>query len=126
MGTDQIGSETPGLELLGSTGTALCANDLGFSFHHQRMNTLGVAAIEAVTEVVEALGNATRLFKGIDAQGHQLVLTLLGQALNDVDVLARKVLMNKENAHRLRDAVAIPPCPGTHPEAAAGRRPCAA
>ena len=36
---------------------------------------------------------------GIDGQGHQLVLPMLGQALSDVDVLARKILMNEENPH---------------------------
>jgi hypothetical protein len=63
------------------------------------MDPIGVAAIKAVTEVVEALGDATPAIQSIDAQGHQLVLPLLSQALNDVDVLPWKVLMNEENSH---------------------------
>ena len=49
--------------------------------------------------MVEALGNATPPVQGIDAQGHQLMLPMLGQALNDVDVLPWKILMNEENSH---------------------------
>ena len=63
------------------------------------MHTLGVAAIEALTEMVEALGHATPTIQSIDAQSHHLVLALLGQALNDVDVLPRKVLMNEKDPH---------------------------
>ena len=99
MGTDQIGRETPVLELLSCTGTALSTNHLGFSFHDQGMNTFGGAAIKAVTEVVEALGNAMLPVEGIDTQGHQLVLSLLGKALSDMKILARKILMNEENSH---------------------------
>ena len=99
MGTDQIGREAFPFELLSSTGTSLGTNDLGFCFHHQGMDTLGVAAIKAVTEMLEALGDATPAIQSIDAQGHQLVLPLLSQALNDVDVLPWKVLMNEENSH---------------------------
>ena len=87
------------LELLSRTGTALGTDDLGFSFHQQGMKTICVAAIEAVTEMVEALWNATTTIKVIDAKGHQLVLPLLGQTLNDVDVLPWEVLMNEENSH---------------------------
>ena len=63
------------------------------------MNALGVAAFEAVAEMVKAVGNATPTIQSIDAQGHHLVLALLSQALNDVDVLPWKVLMNEENSH---------------------------
>ena len=63
------------------------------------MNVLGVATIEAITEMVEALGHATTPIQRINPQGHQLVLALLGQALNDVDVLTRKVLMNEKDPH---------------------------
>ena len=99
MGTNQIGREAFRFELLGSTGTALGADDLRFRFHHQGMDTFGVAAIKAVTEVVEALGDPTPAIQRIDAQGHQLVLPLLSQALNDVDVLPWKVLMNEKDPH---------------------------
>ena len=51
------------------------------------------------------------------------MLPLLCQALNDVDVLPWKVLMNEENPHEFRDAAAIPPCPGILP-AAAGADTC--
>ena len=47
----------------------------------------------------EALGHATPAIQRIDTEGHQLVLPLLGQALNDVDVLPWKVLMNEEDPH---------------------------
>ena len=63
------------------------------------MDTLGVATIKAVTEVVEALGDPTPAIQSIDAQGHQLVLPLLSQALNDVDVLPWEVLMNEKDSH---------------------------
>ena len=99
MGTDQIRCEALRLELLSSTGTALGTNDLGFSLHYQGMHPLGVATIKAVTEMVEALGNATATIKSIDAKGHQLVLPLLGQTLNDVDVLPGEVLMNEKDSH---------------------------
>ena len=49
--------------------------------------------------MVEALGNATATIKSIDAKGHQLVLPLLGQTLNDVDVLPGEVLMNEKDSH---------------------------
>ena len=90
------------------------------------MNTLGVAAIKAVTEMLEALGHATPTIKSLDAQGNQLVLALLRQAMNDMDVLPWKVLMDEKNPHEFRVAAAIPPCPEILPGAAAGRTPCAA
>ena len=99
MGADQIGNKPLSFELFSCAGTALSADDLGFRLHHQRMHTLGVASIEAVTEMVEALWNATTTIKVIDAKGHQLVLPLLGQTLNDVDVLPWEVLMNEKDSH---------------------------
>ena len=99
MGTDQIGREALGLELLSSTCTALGTNDLGFCFHHQGMNTLCVAAIKAITDMGEALGHATPAIQRIDTEGYQLVLPMLGQTLNDMDVLPWKVLMNEEDPH---------------------------
>ena len=59
------------------------------------MNTTGVAAIKAVTEMLEAVGHTTPSIESIDAQSNQLMLPLLCQALNDVDVLPWKVLMNE-------------------------------
>ena len=99
MGTDQIWREAFRFELLGSTGTGLGTNDLGFCFHHQWMHTLCVAAIKAITDMGEALGHATPTIQRIDTEGHQLVLPMLGQALNDMDVLPWKVLMNEEDPH---------------------------
>ena len=99
MGTDQIGREAFRFELLGSTGTGLGTNDLGFCFRQERMKTICVAAIEAVTEVVEALWNSTPAIQLINAQCHQVVLPLLGQAPNDVDVLPGEVLMNEKDSH---------------------------
>ena len=99
MGTDQIRREALRLELLSSTGTSFGTDDLGFRFHDQGMNTLGVAAIKAVAEMIEALRNATPPIQRINPQGHQLMLALLGQPLNDVNVLTRKVLMNEKDSH---------------------------
>ena len=58
----------------------------------------GVAAIEAVTEMVKALGNAATTIKSIDAKGHQLVLPLQSKPLNDVDVLTRNCLLYTSDA----------------------------
>ena len=99
MGTDQIRNKPLGLELLSSPSTSLSTNDLRFGLHHQGVHTWGVAAIEAVAEMAETFGHATTPIQRINPQGHQLVLTLLGQALNDVDVLPREVLMNEKNPH---------------------------
>ena len=99
MCTDQIGSKTFRLELLSSTGTALSTDDLCFRFHDQGMDPWSVAAIEAVTEIIESLGHATPPIQSIDPQGHQLMLALLGQPLNYVNVLTRKVLMNEKDSH---------------------------
>ena len=99
MGTDQIRRETLRLELLSSTGTALGTDDLGFRFHRQGMNPWSVAAIEAVAVVIKALRHATPAIQRIYPQGHQLMLALLGQPLNDVNVLTRKVLMNEKDPH---------------------------
>ena len=99
MGTDQIGNKPIGFELFSRAGTALGTDDLGFRLHHQGMNTLGVAAIEAIAEVVEAFRNTTTSIKIIDSQGHQLMLALLRQPLNDMNVLTRKVLMNEKDPH---------------------------
>ena len=63
------------------------------------MDPLGVATIEAITEMVEALGHATTSIQRIDSQGHQLMLALSSQPLNDVNVLTRKVLMNEKDPH---------------------------
>tara|TARA_B000000565_G_scaffold141356_1_gene106909 strand:+ start:348 stop:539 length:192 start_codon:yes stop_codon:yes gene_type:complete len=63
------------------------------------MNTLGIAALKAVTEMLEALGHTPPTIKSIDAQGNQLMLALLGQPLNDMNVLTRKVLMNEKDPH---------------------------
>ena len=99
MATDQIRCESLALELLSRTGTALGTDDLGFSFHQKGMKTICVAAIEAVTEVVEALWNSTPAIQLINAQCHQVMPTLLGQPPNDVDVLPGEVLMNEKNSH---------------------------
>ena len=99
MGTDQIGCEPLLLELFSGTGAAFRSDDLGFCFHHQGMNTLGIAALKAVTEMLEALGHTPPTIKSIDAQGNQLMLALLGQPLNDMNVLTRKVLMNEKDPH---------------------------
>ena len=63
------------------------------------MDPWSVAAIEAVAEMIETLGHATPPIQSIDPQGHQLMLALLGQPLNDVNVLTRKVLMNEKDSH---------------------------
>ena len=76
--------------------------------------------------MLEALGHAPPTIKSIDAQSNQLMLALLGQPLNDMNVLTRKVLMNEKDPHELRDAAAIRPCPGILPAAAANKTPCAA
>ena len=99
MGTNQIRRESLRLKLLSRTGTALGTDDLGFSFNQQGMKTICVTAIEAVTEVVEALWNSTPAIQLINAQCHQVMLTLLGQPPNDVDVLPGEVLMNEKNSH---------------------------
>ena len=49
--------------------------------------------------MIEAFGHATTPIQRINPQGHQLVMALVGQALNDVDVLPRKVLMNEKDPH---------------------------
>ena len=49
--------------------------------------------------MIEALRHATPPIQRIDPQGHQLMLALLGQPLNDVNVLTRKVLMNEKDPH---------------------------
>ena len=68
------------------------------------MDALGITASKFVAEMVQAFGHATPAIQSIDAKGHQLVLPLLGQALNDVDVLPRKILMNeKQNMIRPKD-----------------------
>jgi len=87
------------------------------------MNPFGVAAIQAVAEMIQAVRNATAAIERIDSKSHQLVLPLLRQTPNDVDVLTRKILMDEKNPHRLRDAAAIQPCPGIHPGATADKTP---
>ena len=87
------------------------------------MHSLGVAAVQAVAEMIQAVGNATAAIEMIDPKSDQLVLPLLRQAPDDVDVLSRKILMDEKNPHRLRDAAAIPPCPGIHPGATADKTP---
>ena len=89
------------------------------------MDPLGVTASEFVAEMGQAFWHATPAIQSIDPKGHQLVLPLLSQALNDVDVLTWKVLMNEKNPHEIRDAEAIPPCPEILPAKAAGRTPSA-
>ena len=49
--------------------------------------------------MLEALGHAPPTIKSIDAQSDQLMLALLGQPLNDMNVLTRKVLMNEKDPH---------------------------
>ena len=58
------------------------------------MDPWSIAAIEAVAEIVEALWHVTPPIQRLDPQSHHLMLALLGQPLNDVDVLTRKILMN--------------------------------
>ena len=99
MGTNQIGREAFCLEMLSSTGTTLSTNDLGFCFYQQMMKPLGVSAIEAVTKIIEILRNSTTAVQFINAKCPQVMLPLLGQALNDVDVLPWKILMNEKNSH---------------------------
>tara|TARA_Y100001954_G_scaffold153526_1_gene163339 strand:+ start:258 stop:578 length:321 start_codon:yes stop_codon:yes gene_type:complete len=74
--------------------------------------------------MLEALRHATPAIQRIDPQGHQLMLALLGQPLNEMYVLTRKILMNEKDPHELKDAAAIPPCPGIIP--AADKTLCAA
>ena len=90
------------------------------------MDPWSVAAIEAVAVVIKALRHATPAIQRIYPQGHQLMLALLGQPLNDMYVLTRKILMNEKDPHELKDAAAIPPCPGIIPAAAADKTLCAA
>ena len=125
MGTDQIRSKPLGLELLSRPGTPLSTDDFGFRLHYQGVNPLGVATIEVVPEMVQRLRQRPAAIESVNPQGHQLVLTLLSQALNDVKVLAGKVLMDKEDLHQLTDVAMTLPCPGILPTAAAGRSPCA-
>ena len=66
MGADQIGNKPLSFELFSKCGTASARMILVSGLHHQRMHTLGVAAIEAVTEMVEALECHTTI-KVIDA-----------------------------------------------------------
>ena len=99
MGTNQIGRKAFGFEPLSSTGTTLSTNDLGFCFHQQVMKPLGVSAIEAVTKIIKTLGDSTRAVQLINAKCHQVMLPLLGQALDNVDVLPWKILMNEKNPH---------------------------
>ena len=73
--------------------------------------------------MLQGFWNATVPIEFIDSKSHQLVLPLLRQTPNDVDVLARKILMDEKNSHRLRDAAAIPPCPGIHPGVTANKTP---
>ena len=63
------------------------------------MYPLGVTASEFVAEMGQAFWHATPAIQSIDPKGHQLVLPLLSQALNDVDILTWKVLMNEKNPH---------------------------
>jgi hypothetical protein len=42
------------------------------------MTTIGVDAIEAVSAMLNAFGDATPAIQRIDGQGYQLVLPLLG------------------------------------------------
>ena len=123
VGADEIRSKPFALELLSSTDATLSPDHLGFRFHHQGVHSLGVAAVQAVAEMIQAVRNATAAIEMIDPKSDQLVLPLLRQAPNDVDVLARKILMDEKNPHRLRDAAAIPPCPGIHPGATADKTP---
>ena len=99
MGTDQIREKPLGLELFRCSGTSLGTDDLGFRLHHKGVNPLGVSAIEAVTKMAEALGHSTLPIQRMNAKGHQLMLPLLCQTLNDMDVLPWEVLMNEENPH---------------------------
>ena len=123
MGADEIRSKPFSLELLGSTDAALSTDHLGFRFHHKGMNILGVATIQAVTKMLQGLGDATAPVEFIDPKGNHLVLPLLRQALNDVGVLTGEILVDKKDSHRLRDAATIQPCPGTRPGATADTRP---
>ena len=99
MSTDQIRNKPFGLEPLSCPSTGLGTNDLGFGLHHQGVAPWCVAAIEAIAEMIEALGNATTPIQGINPQGYQLMLALLRKALNDMDVLPWEVLMNEEDPH---------------------------
>ena len=63
------------------------------------MDTWSVAASEAIAEMIEAFRHATPSIQRINPQGHQLMLALLSQPLNDVNVLTRKVLMNEKDPH---------------------------
>ena len=99
MGANQIRNKPLELELFGRPGTAIGTDDFGFRFHHKGMHPLGVAAIEAIPEIIQRLRQRPVAIQIVNAEGNQLVLALLGQPLNDVNVLTREVLVNKQNPH---------------------------
>lgn len=99
MGTDQIRSEALGLELISGFRAGLTTDHLGFCFQNQRMNPWRIASIRAIAEVLQLLRKRTILIERINPEGDQLMTTHPGQTLHDVQVLARKVLVNKQQFH---------------------------
>jgi len=100
MGTDQIGGEALRLELIRCLGTGLAANHLGFRLQNQRMNARSVPPFRAITEVLKLIWKRTIPIESIDSKGHQLMASDPRQTLNDMEILARKVLVNKQKSHR--------------------------
>ena len=112
MSADDVGPEALVFQLVSCYGAGFGSNHLGFSLQCQRMHVLPVPPLYAVQAELESLRQRDARF--LHGQGHQRVSALLCQFATDVQVLAWKSLVNKQDVHfrvwrswTLRAAVSI-------------------
>ena len=98
MGTDQIRLKPLSPELMGGGGASFGADYLALSFCGERMHPGGIAALQAIADVVHPCGQWN--LAGLDAKGHQLMPGLGRQSSHDVPILSGEGLMHEQDLQR--------------------------
>ena len=63
------------------------------------MRVFSIAALQWITKIMNRIGDHATGIHRLDSESDNLMATLSCKPLNDMNVLTRKVLMNKKNSH---------------------------
>ena len=97
MAANDVRGESLFLHLIGRMGAGFSPDNLGLNILHPGVKARLIAPGESVTEILHACGNC---FSGLfNPQPYQLMAALGIESPDDVDVLARKALVYKQQLH---------------------------
>ena len=97
MGADPVGLKSLLSEVCRGSCAGFATDAFGFRLQNQGVNLWCVAAFGLIAPVVHALGQG--FTQWIDAEPDDLMASVCSKCLQDVALLAREVLMNKEETH---------------------------